>query len=319
MLSWATIHNATRECKNNTLLPFCLLMFAWDPSDIYNSNDDDSDYNHNKDDLLSSLLLIATHLLSTLGRLNFLNWLLWTVLNCTNLHKKPSNLSRPMEQSEHEWLSHAVESYRGLDGTCSSKKWQLYSPTLWYHVTCTTLWYRVPYFDAMRFFEQNCIFFVVVHFFRTCPYCKFLEAESWNGNPPNKAKDISAQSQAHKELKPICKSWKASVPIAPVGTCPEKTTIGTPSVKASCGGSKYHFCWFFVWTLIMINIYAFFAQIIPNSSMENTWPESVFIYVPFKLQIMYCTAQRCLQGCGGPISALICFPTSKERTHKCPW
>lgn len=240
------------------------ILFAWDPSDIYNSNDDDSDYNHNKDDLFSSLLLIATHLLSTLGRLNFQNWLLWSVLNCTNLHKKPSNLSRPMEQSEHEWLSHAVKSYRGLDGTCSSKKWQLYSPTLWYHVTCATLWYHVPYFDTMRFFEQNCNFFVVVHSFQTCPYGKFLEAESWNGNPPNKAKYISAQSQAHKELKPICKSWKASVPIAPVGTCPEKTTIGTPSVKASCRGQQVPFLLIFCMNPDHDQHPCLFAQIIPK-------------------------------------------------------
>src|SRR5277367_1597199 len=31
-------------------------------------------------------------------------------------------------------------------------------------------------------------------------------------------------------------SWNASLPIAVVGTCPQKTTIGLPSDKASCMG-----------------------------------------------------------------------------------
>ena len=31
-------------------------------------------------------------------------------------------------------------------------------------------------------------------------------------------------------------SWKASVPMAPVGTWPEKMTMGTPSVRASSQG-----------------------------------------------------------------------------------
>ena len=31
-------------------------------------------------------------------------------------------------------------------------------------------------------------------------------------------------------------SWKASVPMALVGTCPQKTTMGVPSERASCMG-----------------------------------------------------------------------------------
>ena len=31
-------------------------------------------------------------------------------------------------------------------------------------------------------------------------------------------------------------SWNASVPMAPVATCPAKTMIGVPSIRASCIG-----------------------------------------------------------------------------------
>ena len=31
-------------------------------------------------------------------------------------------------------------------------------------------------------------------------------------------------------------SWKASVPMLEVGTCPQKTTMGVPSLRASCIG-----------------------------------------------------------------------------------
>lgn len=283
----------TLSCRSVCLGPLGNLRHT---QGVYNSNDDDSDYNHNKDDLFSSLLLIATHLLSTLGRLNFQNWLLWTVLNCTNLHKKPSNLSRPMEQSEHEWLSHAVKSYRGLDGTCSSKKWQLYSPTLWYHVTCTTLWYHVPYFDAMRFFEQNCNLFVVVHSFpRLVHKASFLRLKAEMEIHQIKPNTSVRKAKHTRNSNPFASPGKHLFPSLQLALAQKRPPLVHHPSKHPVGGSKYHFCWFFVWTLIMINIHVFFAQIIPNSSMENIWPESVSIYFPFKLQKMYFTVQRCLQ------------------------
>ena len=39
-----------------------------------------------------------------------------------------------------------------------------------------------------------------------------------------------------REMPTMSASWKASDPIAEVATCPQNTTIGTPSLRASCIG-----------------------------------------------------------------------------------
>ena len=218
MLSWATFHSAAPECKNNTLSPFCLLGTPRKRLALASTTATITTVTMITTTTSSSLLLIATHLLSKSEPTHGAEWT--RAVSCGKVMQRFT-----------------------LDGwnLLFQKMAAILSNTL---IPCPTLWYHVPHFDAMSHTLMPCAslnriaIFFVLHSLDLS-----IRQVSWawkavTGFSLNKPKYISAQSQAYKKPKPIWKSWKASVPIAPVGTCPEKTTIGTPSVKASCRGNE---------------------------------------------------------------------------------
>lgn len=82
-----------------------------------------------------------------------------------------------------------------------------------------------------------------------------------------------------RNSNPFASPGKHLFPLLQLALAQKRQPLVHHPSKHPVGGSKYHVCWFFVWTLIMINIHVFFAQIIPNSSIENIWPESVFTFL----------------------------------------